>query len=154
MAKQGQTFRAGVGAVIINRSGKVLALERSDVPDAWQMPQGGLEVGEEPLAAVRREIFEEAGIHQSEITLMVDSQPLLSYELPPEYRTAKTGRGQTQRWFLFRYEGLDKSIKPGTEFVRWRWMALADLVAQVAGFRKPVYGELLRLFGREIWRTT
>lgn len=144
----GQFFRASVGAVIINNNGEVLALERSDTLGAWQFPQGGIDDQEDPLAAVIREIHEETGIGQECLRLIRQHPRLLSYELPPEWRSPKVGRGQTQRWFLFRYEAADRAITlpcPG-EFRQWRWLLYQDLIPMVANFRQEIYQELAREF--------
>lgn len=143
-----QFFRASVGAVIINRPGLALALERSDTSGAWQFPQGGIDDREEPLAAVVREVREETGITPDALQLLRQHPRLLSYELPPEWRTAKLGRGQTQRWFLFRYLGDSEAIilpSPG-EFRQWRWLCLDELMPHVAGFRQEIYRDLGREF--------
>jgi 8-oxo-dGTP pyrophosphatase MutT (NUDIX family) len=80
----------------------VLALERSDVPDAWQMPQGGLKPGEEPAQAVLREVEEETGLPRASLEPIRSFPELLAYELPPKLRSKKTGRGQVQYWFFLR----------------------------------------------------
>ena len=136
-----QFFRASVGAVILNADGEALAGERSGVAGAWQLPQGGLKAGEEPLDAVIREIQEETGIDARDLTILGEHPQLLSYELPAELRSAKTGRGQTQRWFLFRFDGDPASIvlPRGGEFSAWRWMPLAQLAEETAPFRRQVY---------------
>lgn len=142
-----QFFRASVGAVIINATGQVLALERTDHPGAWQFPQGGIDDGEEPVAAVYREVEEETGIPAGALTLIRQHPRLLSYELPPEWRTPKVGRGQTQRWFLFRL-GNDNAIHlpcPG-EFSHWRWLRFGELLPLVAPFRQEIYHDLAREF--------
>jgi len=122
----------------------VLALERSDVPGAWQLPQGGLEPGEEPLDAVMREIEEETGIEPRLLDPVTQEYRLLTYELPEAYRSGKTGRGQTQYWFLFKYSGTDEDIRPdrSREFSQWKWTSMEKLVSEVVEFRKPVYEEL------------
>ena len=143
-----QFFRASVGAVIANSKGKVLALERSDTPGAWQFPQGGIDDHEEPLAAALREVQEETGITPESLSLIRRHPHLLSYELPPEWRTPKVGRGQTQRWFLFRFLPSTDLIPlptPG-EFRQWRWMHLHDLMPLVADFRQEIYQALAREF--------
>lgn len=139
-----QYFRAGVGAVIVNDAGLVLALERVDIPEAWQLPQGGLEAGEEPLQAVFREMAEETAIPASVLQLVVASPELLVYELPPMARSKKTGRGQVQYWFFFRFLGSDDAIdvRSGGEFRSWQWMPFANLLESAADFRKPVYRRL------------
>ncbi len=143
-----QFFRASVGAVIINNKGLVLALERSDNLGAWQFPQGGIDDQEEPLAAVIREVQEETGIDPAALQLLRQHPRLLSYELPPEWRSPKLGRGQTQRWFLFRYLVDDDAITlpcPG-EFRQWRWLHFQELLPLVADFRQEIYSELGREF--------
>jgi putative (di)nucleoside polyphosphate hydrolase len=147
-----QTFRAGVGAVIADRRGKVLALERRDVPGAWQLPQGGLEAGEDQLEAVMREILEETGIKESDLRLLPTEPRLLAYELPKEYRSKKTGRGQVQYWFLFCYNGPDEAITLGDkeEFKDWKWVSMDELVSSVVSFRKSVYQELAEDFSRQL----
>ena len=146
-APRAQTFRAGVGAVILNKSGKVLGLERKDIPGAWQLPQGGLE-DESPLEAIKREIHEETGIEASDLELLSTESRLLAYELPVEARRKKTGRGQVQYWFLFRFTGQDDAITLGDkkEFRAWKWMPMDKLVTKVVSFKQPVYYVLARDF--------
>jgi putative (di)nucleoside polyphosphate hydrolase len=151
-----QTFRAGVGAIILDVEGKVLALERKDVPGEWQLPQGGLEIGESPLEAVKREILEETGINENELELLSTESRLLAYEIPKEMQSPKTGLGQVQRWFLFRYKGLDKGVTLGDkkEFRAWRWQPMGELVSNVVPFKKPVYEELAEYFSHQLNKTT
>ena len=143
-----QYFRAGAGAVIIDRDRKVLTLERADAPGAWQMPQGGLEISEEPLQAVYREILEETCIPDSGLSLLATYPDLLAYELPVEMRSPKTGRGQVQRWFLFELTTPDAVIEldKGAEFVDWRWMMPDQLLATAVTFRRPLYEKLFDYF--------
>ena len=141
-------FRANVGAVICEAAGQVLAFERSDVPGAWQLPQGGIDADEEPEAAVLREIQEEAGIVASRIEALGRHPRLLAYELPRDLRSRKTGRGQVQYWYYFRADAamLEPAIVLGSEFRAWRWLELRDLAADVVTFRRPVYEELVNHF--------
>ena len=142
-----QFFRAGVGAVITDGKGAVLALERSDVPGAWQFPQGGIDEGETPLEAVRREVFEETGIAPASLTLIHEVPEWLAYELPAESRRKKTGWGQTQRWFFFRYEGDPDDLDlPEGEFRAYRWTTLPELARETVAFRRPVYARLAETF--------
>jgi 8-oxo-dGTP pyrophosphatase MutT (NUDIX family) len=87
-------FQAGTGALVVNDSGLVFAIERKAVPGYWQLPHGGLDEGEEPLQAVYRELFEEEGIAADALELLGNYPESLVYELPPEYRMPKIGRGQ------------------------------------------------------------
>ena len=146
--KPTQTFRANVGAVIINTEGQVLALERKKIPGSWQFPQGGLDEGEEPLEAVKREILEETGIEESELELLATFPRWLAYELPEEIRTKKLGRGQVQKWFLFRFTGLDENITigDGKEFKAWEWTSIGKLLPKVVFFKQPIYQELEAYF--------
>ena len=140
-----QTFRAGVGALIVNRDGLVLLLERRDSPGSWQMAQGGLDPVESPEAAVLREVAEETGIPAAALELLAAVERPLAYELPSEFRTARTGRGQVQYWFVFRFIGDESQITlgDGQEFTAWRWDTMKAAVAAVVEFKKPVYRELL-----------
>ncbi len=141
MSMPEEYFRAGAGAVVINDRGLVLALERADIPGAWQLPQGGLDAGEEPLAAAFRETEEETGIAAGELELLAAYPQPLAYELPPGARSRRNGRGQVQYWFLFRFTGRDDSIDAlsGSEFRAWQWFPFDRLLECVADFRKPVY---------------
>ncbi len=151
-----QTFRAGVGAVLSNAEGKVLALERKDIPGSWQFPQGGLEAGETPLNAVKREIREETGIKESDLELLSTAPRLLVYELPKESQSPKTGLGQVQRWFLFRYKGSDEAITLGDkkEFTKWKWLPMNEVISRVVDFKKPIYHELAEFFSDQLHQTT
>ena len=144
-----QTFRAGAGAVILDSDGRVLALERRDNRNSWQMPQGGLQPGEEPAEAAQREITEETGIKCHMQPLAALDHPLL-YELPARHRSAKTGRGQVQYWFVFRFPGKDEDITLGDkkEFRDWKWMPMHELVSTVVPFKRAVYQELARWLDR------
>ena len=145
-----QTFRAGAAAVILNAEGKVLALERKDKHDAWQMPQGGMQPGEEPLEAAYREVWEETGIQPDDLRLLGPVERPLFYELPRDKRSSKTGRGQVQYWFVFRFQGEDKKITLGDqkEFREYQWMPLNDLAATVVDFKRGVYQELVEQLAR------
>ena len=143
-----QTFRANVGAVIINAKGMVLAFERKKIPGSWQCPQGGLDEDEEPQEAIIREIWEETGIETTHLELLATVPRWLVYELPEEYRNEKTGRGQVQRWFLFRFTGTDDEITmgDGEEFRAWEWLSIDALIPRVVDFKQPVYQELAEEF--------
>jgi len=143
-------FRANVGIVLVNDQGKVLALERSDIKGAWQMPQGGLDEGEEPVTAAVRELWEETAISLKQIQLLQECEDWLVYELPKEMRTAKIGRGQAQKWFLFRFTGTDEHIDlkkaQDQEFSQWKWTELTQLAQDTITFRQPIYQRLAKEF--------
>jgi putative (di)nucleoside polyphosphate hydrolase len=143
-----QTFRAGVGAILLNEDGKVLGLERKDIPGAWQLPQGGLDADEAPLDAVKREIFEETGIEANHLELLATAPRWLAYELPEESRSRKIGRGQVQLWFVFRFRGKNEAITLGDkkEFRAWKWTSMDELISKVVSFKESVYQELAEIF--------
>ena len=147
-------FRANVGAVIINSKGKVLALERADVRDAWQLPQGGLEEDETPDTAVLREVEEETGLSTNDLEFLDEYPEWLAYELPEEMRTGKHGRGQVQKWFLFMLKSPESAIHlehgEMTEFCRWKWTTLKDLAAVTIPFRRSIYTHLAEGFAKYI----
>jgi putative (di)nucleoside polyphosphate hydrolase len=148
MTLPAQYYRVGAGAVILNEAGLVFATERKGIPGSWQLPQGGLDHDEEPLQAIYRELFEETGIRKNDLELIQPHPEPLAYELPIEFRKSKTGRGQVQYWFLFRYRGDENTIdvKGGGEASSWRWMPFGRLENIVAGFRKPLYTKLYDCF--------
>ncbi len=139
-------FRANVGIVVINRADQVLACERADHRGAWQFPQGGMLESEEPLDAAYRELEEETGIAPEKVELLSEYPEWLAYELPQDSRSAKKGRGQVQKWFLFRFLGSAKDISPGHEFRSWKWMDFEDLAATTAPFRRPTYAKVLAYY--------
>lgn len=143
--KKTQTFRAGVGAVIVNKNGLVLGFERKDFPNKWQFPQGGLNEDEDLLKAVKREIYEETGIKANDIKLLAEAPFPTVYEFPEERKNKRAGhRGQVHRWFLFRLESSDETITLGDqkEFCAWKWTSMDDMIESIVSFKKPVYQEL------------
>ena len=139
-------FRAGVGAVVLDPRGRVLVLERSDVAGAWQFPQGGLDEGESPLAAARREVQEETGIPARALRLLGRHPEPLAYELPAAAQTTRTGMGQVQYWFYFETHAVNvplEALPPG-EFRAARWTTIDRAVAQTVSFRAPLYRQLRR----------
>lgn len=145
-------FRAGAAAWIVDAKGDVLACERAGMPGAWQAPQGGLKRGESAKAAVLREIREETGLRPSALEFVRAYPGPLVYELPPAARSPKTGRGQVQYWFLFRFRGGDDAIRlpRGGEFGAYRWMPADRLVAKVVAFKRPVYRRVAEEFSRRV----
>jgi len=147
-------YRRNVGAVLFNEAGLVLVARRADLPDpaqAWQLPQGGIDDGEDPRAAVLRELEEEIGTARAEI--IAEYPDWLSYDLPPHLVGVALGgryRGQTQRWFALRFNGRDADIDlgqgPQAEFNAWRWVELSTLPELAVSFRRPIYTILARAF--------
>ena len=143
------TFRAGVGIVVFDARGRVLALERSAVPGGWQMPQGGIEGDEQPVDARPDDFPDGQIVTADDVQVLAEVPEWLGYELPAEYRSAKTGRGQVHKWFLLRARTDDLPVRadtmPDAEFRAWRWIGLAELAEQAVAFRQPVYRRLAEL---------
>ena len=156
-------YRANVGAALFNRDGLVLVARRIDLPavegrvgsegrpSIWQMPQGGIDEGEDPRVAVLRELREEVGTDRAEI--IAEHPDWLSYDLPPHLLGRVLGgryRGQRQRWFALRFTGSDDDIRldldPHPEFDAWKWLPLAELSKQAVGFKQPIYSILATSF--------
>jgi putative (di)nucleoside polyphosphate hydrolase len=155
---EAQRFRANVGIAVLNDNGDVLALERRDkknpdrATEEWQMPQGGLDLGEEPETAWSRELEEEIGVGRSDVDLLGEYPEWLAYELPKEVRAkpdvqAKQGRGQVQKWFFVRLKReaqIDLSGRNGqeSEFRAYKWMPLKLLASNTWVVRRPIYQRL------------
>ena len=141
-------LRNGVGAVVINRNNKVFVGKRIDNPGKfWQMPQGGVDEGEEYFDAMKRELFEETGIKNFEIIKEIDG--MTEYELP-DYLLGKIWkgkyRGQKQKWYVVRFLGDDKEIDLNTskpEFIEWKWINLDELPNVIVDFKKKLYKKLV-----------
>lgn len=144
-------FRTGVGVLLFNADGDVFVGQRRDMDEvAWQMPQGGVDEGEDPLAAALRELEEEIGT--SHVAVIAESSGWLRYEWPPEVAQRVWGgrwRGQQQKWFAMRFLGEDSEIDIATEhpeFSAWRWAPLRELPSLIVAFKRPVYERVVNLF--------
>ena len=157
----GRLYRPCVGVALVNRAGDAFIGHRkrkrgSEVldPRSWQMPQGGIDPGEQPLEAAKRELWEETNVSSTE--LIAELPEWLKYDLPEDARGRWSGRyrGQTQKWFLFRFVGSDKEIDVhhpaggahDAEFDDWRWERLERLPELVVPFKREVYEAVAAAF--------
>ena len=142
-------MRDGVGIIVLNNDNKVFVGKRKDNPaDNWQMPQGGLDKGENYLSAMRRELLEETSIKNVKILEEIDE--FFEYELP----TNLIGiiwkgkfRGQKQKWFIVKFTGEEKEIDLRTknqEFIDWKWISPDELPEVIVSFKKDLYLKLLK----------
>ena len=146
-------YRPCAGIMLVNREGKIFVGQRLDsMAEAWQMPQGGIDPGEDAQVAALRELGEETGIAAHLVEIVVRSAGEHFYDLPPQligklWRGAY--RGQRQTWFLMRFLGTDADVNiatPMQEFRNWRWSDPAELVALIVPFKKELYANVLAEF--------
>ena len=152
MAKDDK-YRRGVGVMLLTREGKVFVGARIDNTDeAWQMPQGGIDEGEEPWATALRELEEETGIRPSLVERVSECPERLKYDLPEQLRGKLWGGkyvGQDQDWFLARFLGSDGDVNIQTkhpEFREWKWIGPSELPDLIVPFKRDLYRQLLREF--------
>jgi len=147
-------YRRNVGVMLINGAGHVFVGQRvdNDKP-AWQMPQGGIDAGEDPRAAALRELQEETGVTPDLITVEAETDGWVAYDLPhdmvPKIWKGRY-RGQEQKWFLLRFHGTDDQVRLDAddhqEFSEWRWLAADEVVAQIVPFKRDVYAQVVDVF--------
>ena len=155
---EGALYRPAVGIMLLNHLGKVFVGRRIDMPAglaAWQMPQGGIDRGETPRTAARRELQEEVGTDRADI--LAESRGWLCYDVPPAIVRGMWGgrfRGQRQKWFAMRFTGEDADIDPAAsehpEFDAWEWVAPEQLPELIVPFKRQLYLDVLAEF-RAYW---
>ena len=146
-------YRPCAGVMLMNRDGRVFVGQRIDTTlEAWQMPQGGIDPGEDARTAAIRELGEEVGVGPELVTVVAEAPEELLYDLPPELigKVWKGKyRGQRQRWFLLRFEGEDSDIRIDTahpEFRAWRWVEPEELPRVIVPFKRRLYEDVLAAF--------
>jgi putative (di)nucleoside polyphosphate hydrolase len=150
----GDQYRRGVGVMLLNGQGKVFVGARIDNTDeAWQMPQGGIDAGEDdPWQTALRELEEETGIPPHLVERVADCAERLKYDLPDDLRPKLWGgkyKGQDQDWYLARFLGRDSDVNIATqhpEFREWKWIEPAQLPDLIVPFKRELYRRLLREF--------
>lgn len=160
---QNLPYRPCVGVTVINRNGLVFIGRRSEGPEhidethVWQMPQGGIDRGEDPWPAALRELYEETSIRSVE--RLGEIADWLSYDIPHDIVGQAWGgkyRGQTQKWYALRFTGDDSEIDIATpggglhrpEFVGWRWEPIANLPSLVVPFKQATYERVVAEFSK------
>jgi putative (di)nucleoside polyphosphate hydrolase len=154
----GDVYRRGVGVMLLNAKGQVFVGARIDNTDeAWQMPQGGIDKGEDdPWLAGLRELEEETGIKPKLVERLADCPERLKYDLPEELRPKLWGgrfKGQDQYWYLARFLGQDSDINingKDPEFREWRWIDPQQLPDLIVPFKRDLYRRLLEEFADQL----
>lgn len=146
----GLPYRPGVGVMLLNAAGLVFVGQRLDSRlDAWQMPQGGIDKGEDPLPAAFRELEEETGVAPHLAEVIAETPDWHYYDLPGELLGKLwKGRygGQRQKWFAMRFLGADSDVDIATahpEFSHWRWAEVAELVDMAVPFKRDLYRDVI-----------
>ena len=149
MANHQLPMRTGVGIIVLNNNNQVFVGKRKDNPgDKWQMPQGGVDKGEDFITAMRRELIEETSIKN--IKILKEIQNMYQYELPNNLIGiiwSGKFRGQRQKWFITKFLGKDDEINLDTqhpEFIDWKWIDPKDLPEVIVDFKKELYLNLLK----------
>jgi len=149
MANHQLPMRTGVGIIVLNNNNQVFVGKRKDNPgDKWQMPQGGVDKGEDFITAMRRELIEETSIKN--IKILKEIQNMYQYELPKNLVGIiwkGKFRGQRQKWFITKFLGKDNEINLDTqhpEFIDWKWIDPQDLPKVIVDFKKELYLNLLK----------
>ena len=147
MNSQKLPMRKGVGVIILNKENKVFVGKRKDNPiNKWQMPQGGVDDGEDNLSAMKRELLEETSIRN--IKLLKEIDGYFEYELPKNLVGIiwkGKFRGQKQKWFITKFIGNENEINLNTknpEFIEWKWVSIEELPDVIVDFKKSMYQKL------------
>ena len=155
-------YRPCVGVMLVNREGKAFVGKRIDnrEGDWWQLPQGGIDDGEDVEAALLREVWEEVGARREHLEIVTRLAKELFYDLPPELHGKLWGgryRGQRQSWFLVRFTGTDADIDIDAhdppEFCEWKWVEPELLPDLIVPFKREVYQTIVDCFRHQLRRS-
>ena len=153
MKSNPKDYRPNVGMMIINQKKEIFVGKRIDHPsNFWQMPQGGIDAQEIPSIAALREMDEEVGIKKNKVDLLAESKDWYYYSIPSDLaKTLWKGKykGQRQKWFLYKFKGIEKDINIHTEhpeFSDYKWVTKDFLVPNIVPFKKKIYEKLLLEF--------
>ena len=142
-------YRLNVGLIIINDKGKLLLCKRKGTNN-WQFPQGGIDDGETPLEAAKRELFEEVGIHSKSVALISSSRNWYKYDIPKQQRKEhflkRRIKGQMQKWYMFKLKnsvGISFEHDPDNEFDDFKWVSYWYPMFKIIFFKKDVYRKVL-----------
>ena len=151
----GLPYRPGVGVMLLNAAGMAFVGQRLDSKiEAWQMPQGGIDAGEDPQTAALRELTEETGVPAHLVEIIAETPDWHYYDLPDELiGQLWKGRycGQRQKWFAMRFLGTDADVaidQPHPEFKAWRWAPVDTLVGLAVPFKRLLYAEIVEIMRR------
>ncbi|MES2498290.1 MAG: RNA pyrophosphohydrolase [Pseudomonadota bacterium] len=146
-------YRPAAAIMLLNNDGKVFVAQRIDSAlEAWQMPQGGLDLDEEPVAGALRELEEETGIKPALVEIIARAPDVLLYDLPADLQGKiwrGRYRGQAQHWFLARFLGTDADVDletPEPEFRAWKWVEAGELVDLIVPFKRELYAKVVEAF--------
>ena len=146
-------YRSGVGILLVNQNKKIFVGKRIDnQSDSWQMPQGGIDVGEDEDVAMFRELHEETGISSQFVKIIKKSDNYFYYDLPYKLQKKFWGGkylGQRQRWYLLEFLGDDLNINITTqepEFSEWKWVEKVDLINLIVNFKRELYQQIISEF--------
>ncbi len=157
MSDEARPYRLGVGVALLNEADMVFVGRRIDqTAEAWQMPQGGIDPGEDPRQTALRELEEEIGVPPARTAIIAESRDWLSYDLPPEIADKVWKgkyRGQKQKWYLCRLIGDESAINIATahpEFDAWKWARFSELPDLIVPFKRPIYEAIVAEFRGQV----